>query len=63
MHQFGPTPHCGCADVWDNAGQRGVLLGGQNDQHADGVAVIWQLNHLIFQTLRCGSHACKSVGG
>lgn len=63
VHQFGPTLHCGCADVWDNRGQSGVLLRGQNNQHADGVAVIGQLDHLIFQPLRCGGHSWQSVGG
>lgn len=62
-HQRGPALHCGCADVWDDAGQRGFLFRGQNDQHADGFLVIRQLNHLIFQALRCAGHAWQSVGG
>lgn len=61
VHQFGPTLHCGCADVWDHTGQRRVLFGGQDYQHADGVAVIGQLDHLIFQPLRCGGHACQRL--
>lgn len=56
VHQCSPTLDRGCADVWDNTGQRRVLLRGQNYQHADGVAVIGQLNHLILQSLRGGGH-------
>lgn len=63
VHQCGPTLHCGCADVRDDAGQRRVLFRGQNDQHADGVAVVGQLNHLIFQSLRRGGHAWQKRRG
>lgn len=57
VHQFGPVLHRGCADVWDNTGQRRVLFNGQNNQHADRVAVVGQLNHLVFQSLGCGGNA------
>lgn len=63
MHQFGPVLHRGCADVRDDVGQGGVLLGGQGDQHADRVAVIRQLDHPIFQALGRGGHAWVSTGG
>lgn len=63
VHQFGPVLHRGRADVGDDVGQGGVLLGGQGDQHADRVAVIRQLDHLIFQTLGRGDHAWASTGG
>lgn len=63
VHQFGPVLHRGCADARDDVGQGGVLLGGQGDQHADRVAVIRQLDHLIFQTLGRGDHAWVSTGG
>lgn len=56
MHQLGPALHCGCADVRDDLGQRGVLKG-HNDQHADGVTVIRQLDHIVFQSLRRGGRA------
>ena len=56
-HQFGPALHCGCADVWDDAGQRCVLVRRYNDQHADGVAMIRQLDHLVFEPLRRSGHA------
>lgn len=62
-HQFGPTLHCGCADVWDNTGQRSVLLRGQDDHHADGVAVVGQLDHRVFQSLRCGGRAWQEKRG
>lgn len=62
MHQFGPALHRGCADVRDDAGQGCVLLERQGNQHADGVALIGQLDHLIFQTLGCGGHAWVSTG-
>lgn len=63
VHQFGPVLHRGCADVRDDVGQRGVLLGGQGDQHADRVAVILQLDHLIFHTLGRGDQAWASTRG
>ncbi len=63
VHQFGPTLHCGGADVRDNTGQRRVLVRRKNDEHADGVAVIRQLNHLILQPLRCGGHAWQRRRG
>lgn len=62
VHQLGPALHRGCADVWDDVGQGCVLLGRQGNQHADGVAVIGQLDHLIFQTLGRGGHAWVSTG-
>lgn len=62
VHQFGPALHCGGADVWDDVGQGCVLLRRQGNQHADGVTVVGQLNHLIFQTLGCGGHAWVSTG-
>lgn len=49
--------HSGRADVRDHTGKGRVLLRGQNDQHADGVAVIRQLDHLVFQPLRRGGDA------
>lgn len=61
VHQFGPALHRGCADVRDDVGQGGVLLRRQGNQHADSVAVIGQLDHLIFQTLGCGGHAWVST--
>lgn len=57
VHQLGPALHRGCADVWDHAGQRRVLIRGHNDQHADGVAVVRQLDDPVFQSLGCGGHA------
>lgn len=62
VHHFGPALHRGCADVWDDVGQGRVLLRRQGNQHTDGVAVIGQLDHLIFQTLGCGGHAWVSTG-
>lgn len=62
VHQFGPALHLSCADVWDDVGEGRVLLRRQGNQHADGVAVIGQLDHLIFQTLGCGGHAWVSTG-
>lgn len=62
VHQLGPALHRGCVDVWDDVGQGGVLLSRQGNQHADGVAVIGQLDHLILETLGCGGHAWGSAG-
>lgn len=58
-HQFGPALHRGRADVRDDAGEGRVLLGGQNYQHGDGVAVIRQLNHLVLQSLRRGGDTLR----
>ena len=57
VHHFGPALHRGCADVWDYTGQRCVLFAGQDNQHADRVAVIGQLDDLIFQSIRRGGQA------
>lgn len=62
VHQCSPALDRGCADVWDNTGQRRILFRGQNYQHADGVAVIGQLNHLILQSLRGGGHTWWRLG-
>lgn len=63
VHQLGPTLHCGGADVRDDPGQRGVLLRGEHNQHADGVAMIGQLNHLILQILGRGGHTWQEAWG
>lgn len=62
VHHFGPALHRGCVDVRDDVRQGCVLLRRQGNQHAEGVAVIGQLDHLIFQTLGCGGHAWVSTG-
>lgn len=38
--QFGPVSHCECVDVWDNTGQRYILIIGKNNKHADAVTLI-----------------------
>ena len=51
MHQLGPALHSGRANVWDDIREGRVLFGGNGDQHTDGVAMIWQINHFVFQPL------------
>lgn len=53
--------HRGRADVWDDTRQRCVRLSWQNDQHADGAAVIGQLDHLVLQALRGGGYTWQRV--
>lgn len=57
VHQLGPALHRGRADVGGDVGQGLVLLGRQRNQHADGVAVIGQLDHLVFHILGRGGNA------
>jgi len=59
VHQLGPALHGSGADVRDEAGQRRAVLGGQDDQHADGVAVIRELDHLVLQALRGGGESWR----
>lgn len=61
--QFGPVPHCGCVDVWDKTRQTTVLFSGKNNQHADAITLIWELNHLIFLSLGCGVDAWQTREG
>lgn len=62
MHQLGPALHRGRADVGGDVGQGLVLVGRQRNQHADGVAVVRQLDHLVIHTLGCGGDAWVSTG-
>ena len=57
VHQFGPALHCGCADVWDDTGQSRVLIRGQDNHHADGVAMVGELDDPIPLPLWCGGQA------
>lgn len=43
--------------MWDDVGKRDVLLGGEDDEHADAAAMVRQLNHLVFLPLGRSGHA------
>lgn len=57
MHEFGPGLHSGRADVGGDAGQGRVFFRGNNDNHGDVVAVVRQLDHLVFAPFRGGGNA------
>lgn len=57
MHQLGPGLHRGRADVWDDLGQGGVFLIRHHYEHADGVAVVGQLDDSISESLRGAGYA------
>lgn len=57
MHEFGPGLHGGRADVGGNAGQGRVFFRGNNNNHGDVVAVVRQLDHLVFAPFRGGGNA------
>lgn len=59
VHQFGPALHGGGVDVRDNVGERRVLFGRENNQHADAAALVGKLDHLVLLPERRGGHAWR----